>query len=201
MEVRFQKGWVKYLIPGISVTALVATLIFLGLITITTPKTQAVLIAARDLAPGVSLQAGDLREVQLPLGELSSNYLTHLNHGWVLNQAVSKGQLIPKGSLSQSQDSLIPIRLNNLRPIPKTISVGDSVDVWASTPSQLTKSTPEPVAFHAVITLIEANNSMAQNTTNVELRVSGDFLESLLAAVDSNCQISLILHETAADIE
>jgi len=94
-----------------------------------------------------------------------------------------------------------PIRINNLPQISKAISVGDYVDVWATAVSQLDEGDPHTVAFNAIVVAIETNSAMSQVTTSVELRIGTEYLETLLAAVDSNYKISLILHETLSDVQ
>ncbi|MEN9603574.1 MAG: hypothetical protein RL545_263 [Actinomycetota bacterium] len=201
MEIKLQKTWVKYLVPVISVSALVVTVGSIAVVAATAPSQEEVLIAARDLPAGATLTVADVKRAQLPLGAIASNYLSNPKQGFVIQQSLTKGQLIPKNDLAPSEEKLFPIRLNNLRPMPKAINVGDRVDIWATKQAQLSTTAPEPVAFAAIVTLIENTNTMAQSTTSVELRVSEEYLESLLAAIDSNSQLSLILHETVADIE
>lgn len=201
MEIKLQKTWVKYLVPVISVSALVVTVGLIALAAATAPTPKEVLIAARDLPAGATLTVADVKRAQLPLGAIASNYLSNPIQGFVIQQSLTKGQLIPKNAVAPSEEKFFPIRLNNLRPMPKSINVGDRVDIWATKQAQLSTSAPEPVAYAAIVTLIENTNNMAQSTTSVELRVSEEFLESLLAAIDSNSQLSLILHETVADIE
>ena len=201
MEIKLQKRLAKYLFPAISVGALLVTASLLLLGFTSSPLKQSVLVASRDLPVGAKLNASDVHSVQLSLGNLSINYLTKLQPGLVLASSLAKGQLVPKLNLTQEDEHWFPIRLNNLRPIAKSINVGDKVDVWSSKQAQLGTTAPESVAFEAVVTQIENNTSMAQSSTSVELRVSSEYLESLLAAIDSGSQISLILHESLLDAE
>lgn len=200
MEIKLHKRFAKYLAPVIAgITTIVAVLI----VTInlsSTPATRTVLIAAKDLSEGQYLQPSDVSQVNLPLGSLASNYLMELKGSLILNRSVAKGELITTRGVGHEVDVLIPVRLNNLRPISKAISVGDRVDIWATEQSHTVSAAPEPVAFNAIVSFIEANNNMTQNSTNIEIRISEDYLETILTAIDSNFQISVILHETLSDI-
>lgn len=201
MEIKLQKRFAKYLAPAIAVVATIAAALIVTINLSSTPPSRSVLIATRDLSEGQSLSLGDVREVSLPLGTLAQNYLTKLKGTLTLNRSVAKGELITKSGVTDDADALIPIRLNNLRPISKAITVGDRVDIWATEQSHTISAAPEPVAFNAIVTLIEANNSMTQSSTNIEIRISEEYLETVLNATDSNFQLSVILHETLADIE
>lgn len=201
MEIKLQKRFTKYLLPIASALALVtATGLFIVNLA-TAPETRVVLIANRDLAEGESLEDSDVRLVQVPLGNLADNYQSEFEPNLVLAQSVSKGELLSKRDFTETVDLRIPVRLNDLKPISMAISVGDHVDVWAVERSQVGATEPEPVAFDAVVTMIESNNSMAQNLTNLEIRISEEYLESLLLATGTNFQLSVILHETLADLE
>lgn len=200
MEIKLQKRFAKYLSPAIAVatTLIAGTIVAINLNS--APTSHPVLIATKDLSEGQTLVPGDVREVKLALGGLANNYLTKLSGKLTLNRSMTKGELITKNGVVNGSELLIPIRLNNLRPISRAISVGDRVDIWATEQTQTSNSAPEPVAFNAIVTLIETNNSMTQNSTSLEIRIGSEYLETLLDATDSNSQLSVILHETLADI-
>lgn len=200
MEIKLQKRFAKYLAPAIATLATITAIITVTINLSSTPPTHTVLIATKDLSEGQSLTTSDVREVNIPLGSLGGNYLKALKGKLILNRSLVKGELIAMSAVSNEVAVLIPIRLNNLRPISKAITVGDRVDIWATEQSQTVNAAPEPVAFNAIVTLIEANNSMTQSSTNIEVRISEEYLETLLNATDSNFQLSVILHETLADI-
>ena len=200
MEIKLQKKFAKYLAPAVAVVAILAAALIVTITFSSMPPTRSVLIAARSLSEGQHLNPGDVREVKLPLGDLAGNYLSEIQESVVLNRSVAKGELITRSSATKEVDLRTPIRLNNLRPISKSISVGDRVDIWATAQTQTAGAAPEPVALNAIVTLIEANNSMTQSSTNIEIRIGLEYLETLLNATDSNFQLSVILHETLADI-
>lgn len=200
MEIKLQKRFAKYLAPAIATSAVIAAVSVIAIDANSAPESRIVLVATKDLSQGQMLKLSDLREVALPLGSFASNYLAKLHDGLSLTHSVAKGELISKSGVTHETELMVPIRLNNLRPISKAINVGDRVDIWATEQSQTMQTAPEPVAFNAIVTQIESNNSMTQNSTSIEIRIGEEYLETLLNATDSNFQLSVILHETLADI-
>ncbi|CAB4548172.1 MAG: hypothetical protein F2529_05025 [Actinobacteria bacterium] len=199
MELKLRKLSLKYLLPISSFIAL-ATALATAVVTVNlTPATQTVLIAKTPIAEGQPITSELVSQTELPIGDLASIYLSKLKPDLIAARSMTKGELLSKTGVSQVSDQRIPIRLNNLPQISKAISVGDKVDVWA-TPQDLASS-PEAVAFRAIVVSLETTNSMAQITTSVEIRIEPEYLETLLTAVDSNYRISLILHETMSDLE
>jgi len=201
MEIKLQKRFAKYLLPSISALALVGAIALVSINLASTPEVRTVLVATKDLPEGAVIQTENFTQVKLPLGSIASVYLSQFEPGMMLLQSVSKGELLSRLKLTRQTDVRIPIRLNGLRPISKVIGIGDRVDIWATEQSSSNQSEPQPVAFDAIVTAIESENSMTQSSTNIEIRISEDYLETLLTATDSNYQLSVILHETLADIE
>jgi Flp pilus assembly protein CpaB len=200
MELKLRRLSRKYLLPTVSFSALLVTVVIAGLTMGSTPDKQKVLVAKTPIYEGQALNSDSVASIELPIGELGRNYLSELQAGLIATRSIAKGEILAKNLLSVNQDQRIPIRLNDLQPISSSISVGDIVDVWSSATVQGSSGVPEPVAFNAIVTSILTNSSMAQQTTCVELRISPEYLESLLTATDSNYKISLILHETLSDL-
>ncbi len=201
MELKLKRLSRKYLLPTLSFSALGITMLVAGFTMATTPSNQTVLVANTAIAEGQTIKPQDLTKTSLPIGNLAANYIKNLKPGLVAARPIVKGELITKQVLKTESDQRIPIRLNNLPQISREISVGDVVDVWSTPITGGMALTPEPAAFNAIVTSIETNSSMAQVTTSVELRISPEYLETLLQVTDSNYKISLILHETLSDLE
>lgn len=199
MELRLRRLSRKQLLPLMSFSALGAAIVIAGLTLNLTPATQTVLLAKANISEGQVITAELVYQANLPIGNAGTNYLSRLQPNLVATTSIAKDALIPKGAIAPASDKRIPIRLNNLPQISKAISVGDTVDVWAT--AQDLSTPPEVIAFNAIVVQVETNNSMAQTTTTVELRIEVDYLETVLASIDSNYRISLILHETLSDLE
>ena len=196
MELKLKRIGAKYLLPAVSFTALFAAIIIAGLNLSFPQESQTVLQAKANIAAGETITESKLESVSVPLGSLRSLYLSEFQEGVIANSSIFKGELLPKSALAIEADLRVPVRINNLPQISKSIKIGDRVDVWASSVNNSQPIAPEPVVFGAVVLAIENSSSMAQVTTSVELRIDPAYLEPLLLATDSNYKISLILQET-----
>jgi Flp pilus assembly protein CpaB len=199
MELKLRKVSFKYLLPILSCLALSAAIVITAATVSSTPTTQTVLVAKTSIAEGQLITAELVSETELPIGELARAYLKSLKPGLVATRSIAEGELLSKSIVSKDSDRRIPMRINNLAPISKAISVGDTVDVWAT--PQDSSSSPEAVVYRALVVSLETSNSMGQLTTSVEIRIDPEYLETFLTAVDSNYRISIILQETLSDVE
>lgn len=199
MELKLRRLGFKYLLPTFSFVALAATLITTLFTVNLTSARQAVLVAKMPIAEGQEITSNLVSEVELPIGTLANTYLGELKPGLVATRSILKGEFLPISVVAKVQDRRIPFRINNLPQISKAISIGDTVDVWATRPD--TAGSPEAVVYRAIMASIETSNSMGQLTTSVEIRIGSEYLETLLAAVDSNARISIVLNETLSDLE
>ena len=197
MELKIRSLGSRYLLPILSFVCLGTAVIVAGLTLNFSPSRQTVFMAKSAIAEGQSITRELLTEQELAIGGVTQAYLTKFQPGLVALDSIAAGQLIPKQSLSNQSEARFPIRFNNLPQISNAISVGDSVDVWATPADQ--SQAPQPVAFRAIVVSVEPSNSMGQVTTSVELRIELEYLESLLGVIDSNYKISLILNETLSD--
>lgn len=196
MELKLKRVGARFLLPAISFAALVAAIIIAGLNLSFPEKSQTVLLAKANIAAGETITEAKLESVSVPLGSLKSLYLSTFQEGFIAHSSIFKGELLPKSVLGNEIDIRVPVRINNLPQISKSIKIGDRVDVWASYLNNSQPNAPEPVVFGAIVLSIENSSSMAQVTTSVELRIDPAYLEPLLLATDSNYKISLILQET-----
>jgi len=196
MDLKLKRVGLKYLLPAVSFSALLAAIVLAALNLSFPEKTDTVLIATTNIAAGEVLAESKLAAVSVPLGKTSKQYLSIFQEGLIAQSSIFKGELLPKSVLTKQVDSRVPVRINNLPQISKSIKIGDRVDVWASSVNNSQPIAPEPVVFGAIVLAIETSNSMAQITTSVELRIEPAYLESLLLATDSNYKISLIRQES-----
>lgn len=196
MELKLKRIGARFLLPAVSFTALFVAIVVAGLNLSFPQDSQNVLQAKVNIAAGETITESKLESVSVPLGGLKNLYLSEFQEGVIASSSIFKGELLPKSALAKEADLRVPVRINNLPQISKSIKIGDRVDVWASSLNNSQPIAPEPVVFGAVVLAIENSSSMAQVTSSVELRIDPAFLESLLLATDSNYKISLILQET-----
>lgn len=201
MELKLKHPKLKHLLPILSFASLAASVVVAGLTMTLTPTTQTVLLANQDIAEGQPITEDLFTPKQLNLGNLASNYLSKIPENTNAIRSITRGELIAKTLLTQTTDARLPIRINDLPPISQELSTGDHVDVWATETQQGQTMQPQLVAIDAIIRNIDQSNTMGQSNTSVELRISPEYLEPLLASLGSNFQITLVLHETLADIQ
>ncbi len=199
MDLKLKRVGLRYLLPIVSFSALLASVVIAGLSLSFPAKQQKVLVASISIAAGDEISELSVEETVLPLGSFIDSYLTSFQSGYIANTSIKEGELIPKSAIADQVDPRVPFRINGLPQISKAIGVGDRVDVWSTALNTMQVSAPEPVVFGAIVVAIESNTALAQATTSVELRINPDYLEPLLLATDSNHRISLILQETLSD--
>ena len=126
---------------------------------------QSVWVAARDLAPGSTLAAGDLEPGRVRLLEHGDRYLLAEGTaplGYVLQGALTSGELVPRSVLVRPDDPAAPLRDVSVPVVPghlpADLRAGQQVDVYVSTgaisgttatPSAATPSTATPSAAKA----------------------------------------------------
>lgn len=187
----------KLLLPGISVLAILASILVVVLNQQTKGELHQILIAKTDIALGEPVDASNT--VTTTTSENTATYLNKVLPGLVASQTILKGQLIPRQFVSATRDSRTPIRFNGLQAISEQLSVGDHVDVWATPNDHLGGSGAQVVAFDAIVTKILTTSNMSVDQTAVELRINPDYLVSILEAKANALAIELVLKETEAD--
>jgi hypothetical protein len=101
-------------------------------------QSQLVWSATRDLAPGASVAAGDVAPAQVRLFGSAGGYLPATGAppvGYVLDRAVTAGELLPLAALVRPGDEL-DVRLVTVPVLPghypPALQKGQLVDVWAT---------------------------------------------------------------------
>lgn len=201
MELKLKVIKLRQLLPILSFASLATSVVIAGLTITLAPTTETVLLANQDIAEGQEITEDLLTTKQLSLSSPNSNYLTQLEPNTMATRSISRGELIAKTLVTTTVDQRIPIRLNDLQPISQALNVGDHVDIWATENNQGQTLQPQLVAIDAIILKINESNSLGQSNTSVEVRISPEYLESLLATLGTNFQITLVLQETLADIQ
>jgi hypothetical protein len=201
MELKLRRFSRKFFWPLLTGVSVAVTAIVLALSIVSTPKVVPILVASESIAEGDLLTEDKLVLKNLPLGTVSELYLQEFMQNQIANRSFESGELITKSGLTVQADPKTPVRINGLPQLSKAFSIGDAVDVWVTSSSQLVASTPQPVVFGATVVAIEHSTTLSQPTTNVELRIPVEYLESFLSALEPPNRISLILSETLRDLD
>jgi Flp pilus assembly protein CpaB len=200
MEIKLKRVSSKFFLPVASAVTLVLALGAIFVTVASTPKVVPVLVASVAIAEGEPLTPDSVKLQAMAIGEVADLYLYEFSDNLTTTRTFQPGEPISKSGLTNLFDRRTPMRINGLAPFSKAITVGDKVDVWASSAGQLSVSPPQPVVFEAIVVAIEESSTLSQPTTSVELRIPIEYLESLLAALEPSSRISLILHETLSDL-
>lgn len=167
--------------------ALIAAALGIGIVTVQQADTRTMMvIAARDIAMGVELQAEDLTAVPVFLSGAAGLYAEDEEAlvGTVAPRNFARGELMPlsvqsQGSVPMRQVLSVPIRPQFLPPLVR----GDHIDLWA---------TPEespPTLILANVTVLDARPSSTTQAT-LTLSVPPAQVPAVLAAAE-NARVSV----------
>lgn len=170
----------------------------------TTDHTDEFLVAAKDMAAGTEIGAGDLKPIQVNLAESAGHYFpaSEKPAAAYLLGPVRAGQLVSRSMLANSViDERVPVVITPAMAVPDSMISGSSVDIWV-TPLQEDNTFGEPfelVVAAEVAARIENKEMFVSNTPQLELWVPLDAVSPVLSAIARGDSISLILRPTLAD--
>lgn len=184
---------------GIALTAL--SVLAVLLLTLPGGATVSLYTASNIILPGERITADKLTLIEVEAERLSEHYLQAGDlpaTGLLSKRTIDKGELIPLGSLSSSApgSSLIVIPLST--PLPATVEVGDTVDIWAvartTGNAAATALPPRVIAAQAVVVAIpSASGLMSSASRNeVEVRIDASAVASVLTALSVQDEISAL---------
>lgn len=184
---------------GIALTAL--SVLAVLLLTLPGGATVSLYTASNIILPGERITADKLTLIEVEAERLSEHYLQAGDlpaTGLLSKRTIDKGELIPLGSLSSSApgSSLIVIPLST--PLPATVEVGDTVDIWAvartTGNAAATALPPRVIAAQAVVVGIpSASGLMSSAARNeVEVRIDASAVASVLTALSVQDEISAL---------
>ncbi len=160
--------------------------------------TEEYLVAAKPASSGSMITESSFRVVRMNLGESSGLYLKpgDLEAGNYLLNNMAVGQLVALGSVASSIiDARQPVVISSSMPLPRSVGVGDFVDIWVSESLEGGGfSTPAVIVLDAeIVDIAEATGVMADQQPQVQLLVPVESVSPILDAVASKDAISLIL--------
>ncbi|QLD12597.1 SAF domain-containing protein [Microbacterium oleivorans] len=160
-------------------------------------QTVPVLAAGRTITVGETLEAHDLRVVDVSLASLREAYLApgELEPGAVAVRTIGDGELVPTGAVVGHADLEVTTVVVSLgHAVPASVAAGSRVEVWHA-PQQERGVFDEPrilVADATVRDVRVADGVMAQATADVELVVDRSDVAPTLAAIARGDAISVI---------
>jgi len=160
-------------------------------------QTVPVLAAGRTITVGDTVDADDLRVVDVALASLREAYLApgELEPGTVAVRTIGDGELIPTGAVSDRADldvTTVVVSLSNA--VPASVAAGSRVEVWHA-PQRDRGVFDEPRVLVADATVRDiriAEGVMAQATADVELVLDRSDVAATLDAIAGGDGLSII---------
>lgn len=160
-------------------------------------QTVPVLAAGRTIAAGDTVDADDLRVVDVALASLRETYLApgELEPGAVAVRTIGVGELVPTGAVGDEADlevTTIVVSLDHA--VPQTVAAGSRVEVWhAPQRERGVFDAPRVLVADATVRDIRvAEGVMAQATADVELVLDRSDVAATLDAIAGDDAISII---------
>lgn len=160
-------------------------------------QTVAVFAAARTIVPGETVDADDLRVVEVGLGRLQEAYASPatLLPGAVATRTIAAGELVPQDAVADAASlRTTNVVVHSATEIPASVRAGTTVEVWAA--PQLARGefdTPRILVAGATVVSVAADDSMmGSNGTAVELVIGRADVADTLAAVAGGARVSII---------
>ncbi|HLP22539.1 MAG TPA: hypothetical protein VK139_00655 [Microbacteriaceae bacterium] len=181
---------------GLAVASIVGVVSYVNASTVATP----VWIVLHPVASGQKLSRDDVRLMSLELGSSRANYLEGAADPttFVLKRPLFPGELVPRSALeADPSDERVGTVLTISAVLPEGVSVGKTVEVWASSQPSLRSDSvvvPFVVTDQAEVVRITTGSGFASSSTSsVEIRMPRDSLSNLLQAQSEGLQFSLIV--------
>lgn len=162
-------------------------------------RTTPVYVARAAIPSGTELRSDDLRVEQMNLAEAEALYLVPADpmEHLVASRPIAPGELLAKSAVSSSPltDSITTV-VSVSGPLPSSVSIGRTVDVWASADGSVRgEEVPPPysvVTGAEVIHIDEPAGFGASDAHSVEIRVPKVKLAALLAASSRGLAFTLV---------
>lgn len=149
-------------------------------------STTSVWALARDLQPGATLVATDIRPAQVKLSADAQAYLptSQAVVGQVLRRAVGRGELLPRAAVANSEPDVdaTTVTIPFGESTAPTITRGDRLAVWVSTRSCQAVKVFDDVTVQQVGA--PAGGLASSNSFDVVVRVSPELAERVVTALD-----------------
>lgn len=160
-------------------------------------QTLPVFAAANTLLPGDTVDAADLRVVEVALGALGDSYAspTTLQPGVVVTRVVPAGQLVPRDALGDAAGvRTTTVVVTSTTDVPTSVGAGSSVDVWAAAPRERgTFDTPRILVSAATVASVERDRSMmGAAAVVVEIVIDRADVAGTLAAIADGSSLSIV---------
>lgn len=160
-------------------------------------QTTPVLQTTRTVLPGEPISSSDFQVIEVGLAGVTDTYLApqELESGAIATRTLPKGELVPRASIGDADDSRTTTVVVSSTAIPAGLTAGSVVELWHAPLLEdgRTPDTPRVLVGDAVIArVVEAEGMLSQNRTDVEVVIDRADVAEVLAAITGGSTISII---------
>jgi hypothetical protein len=160
-------------------------------------QTTPVLAAARTIVPGQVLAAGDLRVVEVALGQVGDAYLSSdaLEEGLVAVRTIDSGELVPHSAVgSGDAATTTTVVLRSAVEVPASVGAGSAVEVWAAPLVERgVYDTPRILVADATVVSVTRDDSMlGGGAASLEVVIPRSDVAAALAAMSDQSALSVV---------
>lgn len=181
----------------LGVALIVVSIVGVWLVVSAARQTVPVFAATRTIVPGEVIDSGDLRVVEVALGQTQAVYASpaSLQPGGVAVRTIAEGELVPKdavGDAASLRTTTVVVR--SATALPAAVGEGSTVEVWAA--PQLERGvydTPRILVGTATVVSVSTDDSMLGSSgPAVELVIERSDVADTLAAIAGGSSLSIV---------
>jgi len=183
---------------GIGIVLVVASVLGVGWVVAAAGGGTTVYAARSALSAGERVDASDLVQREVRLGDALGRYLEPdalPEAGLVVTRAVGAGELVPRSSVGDSSGArLTSVVVSPTGRLARSVAPGSVVELWAAEQTGNGVFAPPTVLVPSatVIRLVEADGIIADGGTAVEVSIPRSRTARVLAAVANGDALSLV---------
>lgn len=175
----------------------IASIVGVWMVVAAARQTTPVYAAARTIAPGQTVQPGDLRVVEVALGSLEPSYVAaeHLGGDLVATRTIHAGELVPTeaiGDAAVARTTAVVVR--STTEVPAAVGEGSIVEVWAAPlDEEGVREAPRILVADAVVAAVVRDDSMlGGGAASVEIVISRADVADVLTATSGDAALSVV---------
>ncbi|QIG38272.1 hypothetical protein G5T42_01250 [Microbacterium sp. 4R-513] len=160
-------------------------------------QTVPVFAATRTLVPGDTVSAGDLRVVDVALGQLEGAYLSpdRIDEGLVATRTVEEGELVPQSAVGATTTvATTTVVLQSAVEVPASVEAGSVVEVWeAPLIERGSYDAPRILVPDATVVSVTRDDSvMGGGAASLEVVIPRADVAAVLAAMSDESALSIV---------
>lgn len=160
-------------------------------------QTVPVFAATRTIVPGETLSEGDVRVVDVALGQLERAYLTPeaLEEGLVATRTVSEGELVPQSAVgAAAAAATTTVVLQSAVDVPASVEAGSVVEVWEAPLIERGRyEAPRILVADATVVSVARDDSvMGGGAASLEVVIPRADVAAVLAAMADESALSIV---------